>query len=349
VSERLERLLEGRLGRRALTLVEQARAVPILLAFELAVRRFLADGMVDRAASLAYYGLLSLLPSLMIGASTVSLVGGADTADDISTYVREQGASTSLASTVQGIVETAISSAPEEASTIGLIGLATLIYGASRGFAAAGRALDLIWRREPQGLTIVRRVAGIGWTLVLLVLGLVATVLTFVGRGLAEDILDWVGLDEVSTVLWTAVRWPLAAIAVMLSMQLVMWAAPSGPRGRFRLVTPGAVVAASVWLGASAGYGIYVGEISSYNATYGAFAALVILLLWIWLTSNAFLFGCEFDAVLWERREGRSLGPPPAIYGLPTPAASTPPAAGPAPPPRERAAPRDGRSRAEDR
>ena len=149
--------------------------------------------------------------------------------------------------------------------------------------------------------------------------GLIAGVLTFVGRGLMKDVLGAIGLDEVDTVLWTLVRWPLAAVALMLAMRLVMWAAPSGPRGRFRWITPGALVAAIAWFAASIGYGIYVGEISSYNSTYGAFAALVILLLWAWITSIAFLFGCEFDAVLAERQGDLK----------PDPAASTPQAPAP--------------------
>jgi membrane protein len=284
-------------------LVERLRAVPPLHAFELAARRFLADGMTDRAASLAYYGLLSLLPSLMIAAAVLKLTGtDAGAADDFGGYLRDQGASTSLAGTVESVMQTAIDSAPEEASTIGLIGLGTLIYGASRVFAAAGRALDVIWRRRPEGLTVVRRIAGIGWTLALLVLALIAGVLTFVGRELFEDVLDAIGLSSAGATIWTIARWPVAAVAVMLAMRLVMWAAPSGPRERFRLVTPGALVAASAWFAASVGYGIYIGEISTYNSTYGAFAALVILLLWIWITSIAFLYGCEFDAVLAERR-----------------------------------------------
>lgn len=315
----LERIQSLRIMRPVLALVERLRAIPILNAFELAIRRFLADGMPDRAASLAYYGLLSLLPSLMITAAVLNLVGtDAVAADDFGEYIRDEGASASLANTVEGVMQTAISSTPTQAGTIGTIGVVTLIYGASRVFAAAGRALDLIWRQKQEGLTVVRRISGVGWTLVLLVLGLVSGILTFVGRGLMKDILGAIGLDEVDTFLWTLLRWPLAAVALMLAMRLVMWAAPSGRREPFRLVTPGAIVAASAWFAASIGYGIYVGEIASYNATYGTFAALVILLLWSWITSMAFLFGCEFDAVLAERDAGGSLT-----------AESTPPAPAP--------------------
>lgn len=343
----IERLLKLPGGRRAWELAERVRDVTVVRVVELTVRRFIADGMVDRGASLAYYGLLSLLPVLMIVAGLIALIGGDSVAVDFGGYLRQEGASATLAKTAESVVNTAVDSAPGEAGTVGMVGLATLIYGASRAFAAAGRALDVIWRRRQQGWTVVRRIKGIGWTVVLLVLGLIAGVLTFVGRGLADDLLDLIGLEEASTPLWTVLRWPLAALAMMLSMRLVMWAAPSPPRERFRLITPGAMTAAGVWLAASGGYGFYVGELSTYNATYGAFAALVILLLWIWLTSMAFLFGCELDAVLFEEREGYELrGDPATMAGINLEgraAASRPPVGGhahrppePDPRPRER-------------
>jgi membrane protein len=341
-----ERLSELAATPHVMRQVERLRAITPIAVVERTVRRFLADGMVDRGASLAYYGLLSLLPTLMIGASVVSLLGGDSTSIDFGGYLRDEGASATLAKTAESIVKTAVDSAPTQASTIGLVGLVTLVYGASRAFAAAGRALDVIWRRRQKGLTIMRRAVGIGWTVVLIVLGFIAGVLVFVGRGLAEDVLDVLGLEDVSTPLWSIVRWPLAALMMMLTMRLVMWAAPSPPRGPFRLISPGAVTAAGIWLVASAGYGFYVGELASYNATYGAFAALVILLLWIWLTSMAFLFGCELDAVLVERRDRRAEAA--GVSGA-APGASRHRVGAPEPPPRERTAPPPAGTRVEGR
>ena len=349
----LDRLLKLPGGRRAWALFERVRAITVVRVVELTVRRFLADGMVDRGASLAYYGLLSLLPVLMIGAGVVSLLGADSTAIDFSGYLRDEGASTTLAKTAESIIKTAVDSAPQQAGTVGVVGLVTLIYGASRAFAAAGRALDVIWRRRQKGWTIVRRATGVGWTLVLLVLGLIAGLLTFVGRGLADDLLDLIGLEEASTPLWTIFRWPLAAVLMMLSMRLVMWAAPSPPRERFKIVTPGAATAAGLWLAASGAYGFYVGELSTYNATYGAFAALVILLLWIWLTSMVFLFGCELDAVLFEEREGYELrGDAATMAGINLEgraAVSRPPVGGREPRPQEPDRPPREQTRAEGR
>lgn len=329
----------ARLRRLLAAVAERVRTRPLLHTLELAGRRFLADGMVDRAASLGYYGLLSLLPSLMIGAGLIRLLGTEfSTIEDFSEYLTDEGASSSLADTIQTVLGTALDSSASEASTVGVIGLVTLIYGTSRAFAAAGRAIDTI-RREPVArFTVQRRAKDVGWTLVLLVLGMIAGLLAFIGRGLFEDVLDLLGLSDAAASGWTVARWPLAGVAMLLAMQLVMWAAPSR-RGRFRVITPGAVVAVAVWLGASVGYAIYVGSIATYNATYGAFAALVILLLWIWLTALAFLYGCEFDVVIEERGGLR------AAVGV----GSRRPVARPAPPPPARSGAQPRRSEVEDR
>jgi membrane protein len=83
----------------------------------------------------------------------------------------------------------------------------------------------------------------------------------------------------------------------MAGFSFVYWTAPDRRGARFRLISSGAAVAVAIWLAASAGFFVYVANISSYNATYGAFAGAVILLVWLWLTNVALLFGAEIDAV----------------------------------------------------
>jgi membrane protein len=96
---------------------------------------------------------------------------------------------------------------------------------------------------------------------------------------------------------WSVVRWPAAVVVAMTAFAFVYWTAPNRRGARFRLVSAGAAVAVAIWLAASAGFFLYVQNFGSYNATYGAFAGAVILLVWLWLTNVALLFGAEIDAV----------------------------------------------------
>jgi membrane protein len=95
----------------------------------------------------------------------------------------------------------------------------------------------------------------------------------------------------------------------------VRWASPTGGRPPFRLAPPGAVVSVLVLIVETVGFDVYVSNIATYNSTYGAFAGGVILLLWIWLASIAFLFGAELDAA---RELGDARLPPGGLRtGLP--------------------------------
>jgi membrane protein len=135
-------------------------------------------------------------------------------------------------------------------------------------------------------------------------MGILSVALVVVSGRLLEEVLDLIGLSGAAVTVATIVRWPVAVILLLFAVAVVRWAAPASRRGRFRLVTPGSLVAVAVWLAATAGYAIYVSYLSSYNDTYGAFTGAVILLLWLWLGAAALLYGAELDAVLRERGRG---------------------------------------------
>ena len=85
--------------------------------------------------------------------------------------------------------------------------------------------------------------------------------------------------------MWAYVRWPAALLSAMLIYAIVYYAAPNVEVRNWRYITPGAVFGVPAWIIASAGFFFYVSEFASYSATYGAFAAVVILLIWLWLTN----------------------------------------------------------------
>ena len=183
-----------------------------------------------------------------------------------------------------------------------MIGLVISLNGASGAFAAAGRALNKIWRVEEGRGFVGRKAHNVGWTLVVLVMALVTFVLLFLGGGLATDIFDAIGLGSEFGTVWSIVRWPLALLGVMTIYAILYYAAPNVDVPRFRWLTPGAVFGVLVTIVASAAFFFYVSNFSSYSATYGAFAGAVILLIWLWLANVVLLFGAELNAVIDLRR-----------------------------------------------
>jgi membrane protein len=94
------------------------------------------------------------------------------------------------------------------------------------------------------------------------------------------------------------------ALVFLAMLAVLYYASPNVKLRGFRWVTPGSLVAIVVWIIASAAFGFYVANLSSYDKTYGSLAGVIAFLLWLWLTNLALLFGAELDA---ELERGRQL------------------------------------------
>jgi membrane protein len=266
-----------------------------------AFKRFQADQMTDHAASLTYYGLMSLFPALLFAVAVLGVFGQQGLVDDTASYLKDAGAPPDTVNAVTSALESA-QSQRGTAITALVIGLALSLNSASGAFAASGRALNRALRVEEGRGLVRRKLNDLAWTLIVLGLVLLTFVLIFLGGGLASDVLGLIGLGDTAASIWRIVRWPAALVAAMLVYAVVYYAAPNVEIRHFRWITPGAVFGVLMWILASALFFLYVSNFSSYSATYGAFAAAVILLVWLWLTNVALLFGAELNAAIDVRR-----------------------------------------------
>jgi membrane protein len=266
-----------------------------------AFQRFQADEMMDRAAALTYYSLLSLFPALLFGVAVLGVFGQEGLINDTADYLKDAGAPSETVDAVTSALESA-QSQRSTAITALVISLALSLNAASSAFGGAGRALNRAWRVD-EGRGIARRkLNDLMWTLILIALALITFVLIFLGGGLASDVLGLLGLGETAADIWRIVRWPAALLVAMLIYAIVYYAAPNVEVRRFQWITPGAVFGVLTTIVASGLFFVYVSNFSSYSATYGAFAAVVILLVWMWLANVVMLFGAELNAAIDVRR-----------------------------------------------
>ncbi len=114
---------------------------------------------------------------------------------------------------------------------------------------------------------------------------------------MAHDLLGSIGFSDGLSDAFSIVRFPIAAAAMVLAFDIVYRYAPNAS-GRPSRTAPGAAVGAALWLLLSLGFFLYVANFGSYGATYGAFAGAIVLLLWLYLSSIAFLLGGELNAQL---------------------------------------------------
>ena len=120
-------------------------------------------------------------------------------------------------------------------------------------------------------------------TLALAVFVLLAFALVLAGPTAAEHIAEATGLGPVFAWAWKILQWPLVLGLVALSAGFVFYFAPDAEQD-WVWVTPGALLAAILWLVASLGFKYYVTNFGTYTETYGAIGGVMVLLLWFYLS-----------------------------------------------------------------
>jgi membrane protein len=276
-----------------------------------AFAKFQADEMTDSAGAMTYFVMMSLFPALLVCVSLLGLLGDESLVTDAVGYARDHGAPAEVSNALEALLRTTVENAGGAVSSALVLGVLVAIYGASGAFGGAGRALNRVYGvRETRGF-VVHKLLDIGWTLVAMVLAIVALVCVFLGEGLAHDVFGTIGLGDTAVDIWRFARWFVAIVAVLLMYAITYSFAPDIKPRRLRWITPGAITGVVIWLLASAGFFFYVSNFGKYGATYGAFAGAVILLLWLYLSNIAFLFGAELNSERERELRPRSSDPPP--------------------------------------
>jgi membrane protein len=263
---------------------------------------FYDDQMTHHAAALTYYVLMSLFPTLLLAVSLLGLVGQyPETYDAIVNYLKDV-VPPSVLDPLNRSLRQGFQSKQTAATALALSTMVAL-YGTTGALEAARRALNVVFEVEGGRSFLHRKALDIVSTFVLLALVLVSLVMVFVGGGLAEDLLGFIGLGSTVADVWNVGRWPGAVLVAMLVFALIYYVTPDVQQRSFRWVTPGAVVGVLLWLTASFGFSAYVSRVSDVGAIYGAFAGAILLVAWLWLTNVALLLGAELNAEIERERE----------------------------------------------
>jgi len=266
-----------------------------------AVFAFVEDDALSRGAAIAFYTVTSIAPILLIVVAIAGLAFGRDAA---------QGALTAQIGSLMGqqtadVLQSAVASASGKSSGIlaTIIGVVTVVVTASGVFVEMQSALNVIWKAEPQGVTVSRLVwaraeslglvAALGF--LLLVSLVVSAALTAFGNYLNSILPFGKVIAEALNVLVS-----LALISILVAA--IYKVLPDRPIA-WRDVIIGAVVTAVLFTAGKSLIGWYIGS-SAVASSYGAAGALIVLLLWVYYSAQIFLFGAEFTKVYANRGAG---------------------------------------------
>jgi len=261
-------------------------------------KNFLAHQLTDRAATLTYYAMMSLFPALLVGVTLLGLVGQQALVTDATNYLLDHGVDQDTANVVRKVLQNMVSTSGGALGATLVISIALALNGASGAFGASGRALNVVYGADEGRGMVRRKLTDLATALVVIVLLAVVLVSVFLGGQIADDLFGKIGLGSTAASIWSYARWPVALVAATAAYGIVYGLAPDIEPRKIRWITPGAVVGVVLWIALSLGFSIYIRNFSSYGAAYGAFGAAIVLLLWLFLSANAFLFGAELNAEL---------------------------------------------------
>ncbi|MGC5614608.1 YihY/virulence factor BrkB family protein [Georgenia sp. Z1491] len=267
------------------------------------VAEFIDDQLIDRAAALTFFAVLSVFPALVALVSVLGIFGQGVTTTNAILTMLEEPLPAELVAQLRGPVA---SITENQGAGLGLVvGILVSMWTASNYVYAFSRAMNIVYGMEEGRPLWKHRPAMYVLTIVLVVLVGVAALLLVVSGPVARWIGDLVGLGSTAVMVWNVVRWPVLLLVVIVVIALLYYLTPNARLARMGWMSPGAALAILVAGIATVGFGSYVTSFGRFNATYGALAGVIIFLLWLWVMNLVILLGAVLDSEIARVRQLR--------------------------------------------
>ena len=248
-----------------------------------------ADNVPLMAAGMAYYAFLAIFPAIIAAVLLYSFFA------DPATITTQLDA---LGSAIPADIKKTITDQIGMAAGNGKVGFGAVIailialFSASGGMSNLMTAVNIAYDEEETRGFVKKRLVALALTVGAIVFLLVVVSLVAV----LPVVLGFLGTNGFVLFLIQAARWLLIVVVITISLAVLYRIAPDRDAPKLRWVSVGAGIATLLWIVASVGFSIYVSQFGSYAKTYGAIAGIVILLLWLFITSYAILLGAEINA-----------------------------------------------------
>lgn len=262
----------------------------------LVIKKIGDDELSTRSAALSYYFLLALFPLFLFLLSLIGAIAGPNSQlqeNIIGSMSRL--APGSAAELVRSVVLQTFKSSNGIKLALGILGA---LWAASGGMSAVVSSLNVVYHLPETRPWWKQKLTVVGLTVILAGLMIVALTLALYGGKIGQTLAAHLGLGEAFRIGWKVLQWPVSFSAMFVAFSVVYYFAPNLEQRKWFWVTPGSVAGVGLWLLASLGFRLYLHFFNSYSATYGSLGAVIILMLWLYITGFAILIGGEINSII---------------------------------------------------
>jgi membrane protein len=251
----------------------------------------LEDDVFGRAAQLAYYFFLALFPFLICVIASLSVFGTADRGRALLFQFFANALPPSAFDLINRTFDEIIhASGPLKMS----LGMVASLWSASMGMTAVMDTLNAAYRAKETRSLLKQYAVAMGLTVGIGLLTIISVAIVVVGNAILKALAP----GNLVAMAWKIAEWPLVLALILLAFAITYYFAPAVTIRKWHWITPGAIMGMLLWLAASFGLRIYLHFFNTYNAAYGSLGAVIVLLLWLYLSGIAVLAGAVLNGVL---------------------------------------------------
>jgi membrane protein len=272
-----------------------------------AAKSMLDDNMLMIASALAYSTFFAIPSVLLVAVGLFTLVAGPQT---ITSLIQSFGhVMPSQATQLLGDSLHRLDHRPSTSIAITAVGLVLAVWSVTGAMTSFMTAVNIAYDCKDTRPFIRKRALALVMAVCIGIAFVLVAVLLMFGPQIEKWVGSALGASTLVAYLWWVAQWPILVAGLLAAFATILYLGPNlaDEKRAWKLVTPGAVVAAVVWLAASGLFAVYTAMFGSYNKTWGSLSAVIVMLTWLWLSSLALLFGAELNAEIeasHERRRG---------------------------------------------
>ena len=252
------------------------------------------DDAMGMAAQIAFYTMLGLFPFLIFLLSLVSTFPLGESLQPLMLEALSDQMPEEAAEYVAGIV---LELLPQCNQGLLSFGLLASLWGASMAVGALITTINRAYNIRPRRNIVTQKILSIILVLLLSGMWLVSMTIILVGPGFTQRLFEFMGIASETNTFWTSIRLPMAFLLNLTALSILYYFAPEARR-RFLWILPGAFTSTILWMLASSAFRIFLRNFGAYNKTYGSLAAVVILMVWLWISGLIFLLGAEINSLM---------------------------------------------------